>query len=238
VAGRDCHIDMLLGERLRCTRREAGRYFDEWINAANAATNRWLRNNGGLSFDEGCAQEVREFYGSRLSELEELLRALGIGKASAVMAVQEPLDVSELPFDPPMPDGIWTDLPARYPCGVFEAKLTPPPDPCDFYLLAAYAVLLERNERRACDYGVFLVVKPDLDELHCVDRFLGDGARDGVRQNIQHLGGLVALARLQGRVVIDPNGKLDPTELVRPPLPEEARTCPRCWYRRVCREQG
>ncbi len=237
VEGRDEPVADLLGQGSFATRREAGRQFHAWVAAANQEINEWLSTSGQLTFSGQIPERLAGFYAQRAECLGQHVANLSLDGAKAVMNVEQAINTRGLPFGAPTPDGAWVNMPSQFALGVFEAKLTPPPEPCDVYLLTAYAALLEWEHRRPCDYGVLLSLDSGSGQLCCDPYYLGEVARDHVRQNIEHFASLIAWSRLQGQDVISDQKQLDVTQLCRPECPERGPACPRCWYRGECRGQ-
>lgn len=232
IESRDDEIESILGKEVNVSRRNAGQLFEEWVDDINKALNTWLKTGNESDLREAdVPQNLKEHYLEQLDEISEKASELGINLEELEMSTQH--EVFTEYFHPSEPDGVW--LPDDIPGGVFESKLTVPPEPVDKHQLAGYAVHLERSEGIPMDFGVYLSLDESLDEIEVNTIYLDDIIRGRIRENIEIFASIAFQSRASGNWNEDEPVK---DRLVEPEEPRYANMCRSCPYTSACHEDG
>lgn len=223
----------LLNERIDQPRRRAGRTLDRWVDLANEGVNRILsRDRADLDPEMGVPQELLQHYEERLAGALELAEGNSLAMDQLTMEIKPPLSPQTLPITESTPDGMWFGI-RGVPGGVFETKLTPPPDPTDGVVLAGYSVTAEYVHKRPFDIGVMLSVDHQNREVVVRNLAITLPLRDVVRQNIERVVSLIAVSRIgEDWRADEPRWE---AKLYRPQTPPWATVCDHCPYRGPCR---
>lgn len=232
IPGGDERIGEILGHSVDVTRREAGRLFEQWVDEANRALNRWIDSDDLSEFDDlDMPDYLIEYYKEQAKNIGDRIDVVGVDREELKMDVQYEVD-TEI-FHSSEPDGVW--LPDDMSGGVFESKLSLPPDPVDRHLLAGYAVQLERASGVPVHSGVYLSLDDGLSEPEVEAFQIDDVLRSRIRENIQKFTKLVSRSKING--TWDESDPLS-HRLAEPHEPKYANACRSCPYLHQCHGNG
>lgn len=229
----DERIKEMLGVEVETTRRVAGREFEEWIDTANKGLNSWLNGEGDDEIRTADIPErLKEFYLDQLDKIETKCENLGIELPELEMDVQ--LEVTSPLFHESTPDGAWTSL-SNLPGGVFESKLSLPPEPINRYVLAGYAAHIERSQEIPIDFGVFLMLDEEEEQIELHTFFIDDVLRESIKENLEIFASLAFDSITDGEWNED-----EPlsNRLIEPDEPKYDNVCSNCLYQDNCHFEG
>lgn len=228
-------IVSLLGVEIKKSKKEAGRVLDGWIDKANEDSNQVLTGQRNCICSNGILPlNMEQFYNERLRTAKELAERSSIPFGGLEMEIKPVFESDEFPFTESEPDGMWRQLDGEFPGGIFETKLTVPPEPASGMILAGYAIIAECFCQHPFDVGVILSVGLGRNDLLVESQRITAGLRDSVRQNIEKLVSLLALSVMGGNW--NPSARRWIDKLYRPTTPQHSPVCDSCPYRVVCRE--
>ena len=228
-------VNEFLGEQLNeeLNRQELGTKFESWIDEGNEAVNRWLEDqNRNHITDLDIPEPIREFYLSRLDDIQELANKYEIELSKLKMAIDRNYSTAFLnPIDP---DGAWLlENVQGWAGGVFESKLSELPPIIDKHYLTGYAVYIEREERLPVEIGVYLYTDDENDEICLNSFYINENFRSEIRENLTKFATLVQRSKEEGEW----EGDRLTDRLVEPPEPEFGSYCENCLHKEVCHDE-
>lgn len=232
IEGGNEQIEKLLGRSVNLSRRDAGQALEDWVDEANESLNEWLETRDSQALEEmDIPEKLREHYLNRLDQIEEKAEELDIEKSQLKIDVQH--EIFTRYFHAAEPDGAW--IPDEIPGGVFESKLSLPPEPVDRHELAGYAVHIERAQDLPVDFGVYLYLDDDMNEIELKEIYIDDVLRERIKENIEIFSAL-AFDSISEEAW-DESIPLS-RRLLEPHEPKYNRACRNCAYTRSCHEGG
>lgn len=218
----------------------AGEKWDEYIAGANLAFNLHLESSAAsISPSEIAQVPIRDYYNGQLRKLRKLLLAESIPASNLTMNVKLKIPTDDLnEVDAGTPDGYWVAIQdPDYSGGLFESKLSQPPEAILRRTLAAYALLAERHFSVDFDIGLVLSLDQSAGVPVLTSFSIGESDRQDCLSNIQRFLELLALRRSFGR---GHRRRATPWSSIvqRPSTPPPSSLCKSCEFRIQCRPGG
>jgi len=213
------------------TRRELGDRFEEWIDEANRALNRWLEElDESAIHNADIPDSIADFYLNRMEKIRKKAGELDVELRELKMTVDQVYSTQY--FYPANPDGAWLLKDSgKLGGGVFESKLSSLPKTIDKHVLTGYATYIEKSEMVPIEIGIYLYTDENNSELHLDGFYINDNFRSEIRNNLTRFATLVQQSKEQGRW--EEGGQIE-ERLIEPPEPEYVSYCEDCLFSGVC----
>lgn len=234
-------VGTIFGRPCELSRLQAGTTWDRHVTRANRALNRRLtRLTVPFTNRQIPLDSLRDYYNSQLVRISEITARHQVNNESLTIRIKPVLQRKRqtVGLERCKPDGMWLARDQTPQAGgLFESKLSSPPEPYLRRSLAAYALLAEQRFELDFDRAIMLTwdegeLRPQPSEIT-----IGEVDRQSCLGNLARFRELIALrmasrSRFQRRRA-SPSWR---EFLVRPPRPPMAPECRTCEFRRQCRD--